>query len=234
MRDATIDRLVPLFHALADPTRLRILGAVAAHPRTGRELSHDLDLTPPTISHHVARLTAVGLLRATPDGTRRTYSLDDQSLRALSRDLGQAQREPDAAAGAKDQERAKIRRAFFDGERLTTIPAQRKKRVVVLQILLERFDPERDYPERAVNDLLRAAHPDVAILRRELVVYGFMVRAAGVYRVAAALPPRGPTVRQETTGDEDAWLRDLIAGATARRLTPANPTSSTKPLPHQS
>jgi hypothetical protein len=36
-------------------------------------------------------------------------------------------------------------------ERLTQIPASRKKRVIVLRHLLERFEPGRDYPEHEVN-----------------------------------------------------------------------------------
>jgi hypothetical protein len=113
--------------------------------------------------------------------------------------------------------------SFFDGARLRSIPAQRRKRVIVLQHLLRRFTPGEDYPERDVNDRLREAHEDVATLRRELVNYGLMTRAGGVYRVAETLPARDATVAQEITGDEHAWLRDLIAGAAARALAPSEP-----------
>src|SRR5687768_18622561 len=80
-----VERLVAVFRALADPARLRILGAIAERPRTGKELSEALGLTPPTISHHMAKLTGVGLVRMTPDGTRHTYSLDESALREASR-----------------------------------------------------------------------------------------------------------------------------------------------------
>ena len=59
-------------------------------------------------------------------------------------------------------------RTFFDGERLRSIPAKRKARVAVLLELLRRFEPGRRYAEREVNDILRHAHPDVALLRRDL------------------------------------------------------------------
>jgi len=219
-----IDRLATLFKALADPARLRILGAIAERPMTGRELNERLDLTPPTISHHMARLTAAGLVRATPDAQRRSYALDQAALRDFSRAFagsGSAalpRSSETTPASAEEAERAKTLRDFFVDGRLKQIPAQRKKRVVVLQHLLERFAPGRDYPEREVNDLLREAHEDVATLRRELVDYGFMTRRGGVYRVASALPPRGPTVGQEIVGDEHAWLRALVDGATARAI----------------
>ena len=103
-----------------------------------------------------------------------------------------------------------------DGPR--SIPAQRKKRIIILRRLLERFAPERDYPEREVNDLLRIAHDDVATLRRELVDYGFLVRDRGIYRVAHALPERSAHVAQETGPDEAEWFRALLGAATSAAL----------------
>ena len=88
-------------------------------------------------------------------------------------------------------------RDFFDGERLRRIPAQRKKRVVVLRKLLERFERGRTYSEREVNELLGRAHEDVATLRRELVMYGFMERERGVYTVAEQLPEYSRNIAQE-------------------------------------
>ncbi len=221
MDDERVDRLAGLFRVLADPTRLRILGALAERPHSGRELSERLGLTPPTVSHHMSRLLATGIVTSTPRAQSRCYALDQTALRdaatvsspaTTGQDQGDTAGTPDAAARL----RAKVLRDFFDGERLKQIPAQRKKRVVVLEHLLTRFQPDVEYDERAVNDLLRPAHDDVATLRRELVDYGYMDRQRGIYRVAAALPPRGPTVAQEVRGDEAEWLEHLIAGATKR------------------
>ena len=226
MDEQRIERLAELFKTLADPARLRILGAIAERPLTGRELSERLRLTPPTISHHMARLVETGLVTATPEAQRRTYALNEATLRDLSRQVMAERGSVPAGDGAgavseasaEERERAKVLRDFFDGPRLKQLPAQRKKRVVVLQHLLTRFAPGRDYAEKEVNALLREAHEDVATLRRELVDYGFMNRQGGVYRVAAALPARGPTVAQEIVGDEHAWLRALVDGATSRAL----------------
>ena len=49
------------------------------------------------------------------------------------------------------------------------IPAQGRKRQVVLRFLLERvFTEDRAYPEKEVNQRLALFHPDVAALRRYL------------------------------------------------------------------
>ena len=209
--DATrLEELSLLFKALSDPARLRILGLLADRPLAGHDLAERLSLTPPTISHHMRRLAAAGLVDVTPDAQSRIYSLE--GIRALS----QGTTEESAAVGASRAEDAVIR-AFFGGPRLRQIPASRKKRVIILRRLLERFEPLRAYPEREVNVLLREAHDDVATLRRELVDYGFMVRDRGIYRIATELPARGPTVRQEV-GAESAWFEELVSAATARAI----------------
>jgi hypothetical protein len=212
-----IERLSRLFAAVGEPARLRILGVLAEREATGTELSAILGLSPPTVSHHMAKLVGVGLVQVTADAQRRRYRLDLSPLRAVPE-------EPSPAAAAADDD-AKVLRNFFDGERLTQIPAARKKRVVVLKHLLERFEPGRDYPEREVNDLLRRAHDDVATLRRELVDYGFMVRDRGVYRLADTVPKRGATVAQEVGRDEARWFADLLTRATERALVSPNGTT---------
>ena len=79
-------------------------------------------------------------------------------------------------------ERDKIEKSFFKDGRLTELPAQRKKRIVVLEHLLQAFELERDYTELEVNGILKQFHPDVATLRREFIDVKMMTRAAGVYR----------------------------------------------------
>ncbi len=65
--------------------------------------------------------------------------------------------------------------------RLTSIPAHRAKRLVVLDHLVRVFEPGVRYPEREVNALLAVWHPDTAALRRYLVDEGLLSRDAGVY-----------------------------------------------------
>lgn len=79
-------------------------------------------------------------------------------------------------------ERDKIERSFFKDGRLTELPAQRKKRIVVLERIVQAFELERDYTELEVNGVLKQFHADVATLRREFIDTKMMTRAAGVYR----------------------------------------------------
>ena len=232
MNEEQLEQMATVLKALADPTRLRILGALAEHPMTGRDLSDQLGLTAPTISHHLRKLEEVALIRTVPDAQRQWHHLNTDALRAASATSPVSSGAPEE--NAEDEEsrfRAKVVRDFFAGERLKQIPAQRKKRVIVLQHLLQRFSPGTIYSERDVNDALRTAHEDVATLRRELVDYGYMHRERGLYRVATEPPGRSVQVAQEIVGDEHAWLRQLVTAATDLALrSPAQPTPSVEKL----
>ncbi len=189
MGEEQLQTMVRFFKALADESRLRLLGVLAGREASVEELATLLGLTAPTVSHHLARLKELGLVRMRSEGTTHLYALDADALRALSKET----LEPGRVASLADDiegetwER-KVLRDFFDGERLKEIPASRKKRLVVLKWLASRFEPGVSYPERQVNEILRRHHEDAATLRRELVseAYGLMQRDRGVYRLTPA------------------------------------------------
>jgi biotin operon repressor len=208
-QDPSLATQVRLLKVIADETRLRILGLLSEQDRSGKEIASALALSPPTVCHHMRKLTDAGIVLGRPDAQRQLYSLNT----ALLREVRRADAPPAEAPASQVDVRAKTLRNFFDGDRLKTIPAQRKQRVIILQKLLERFEPGRAYAEREVNGLLKRAHEDFATLRRELVDYGFLTRVAGVYRVADTLPARSTHVAQEITGDENAWLAGLISAS---------------------
>ena len=71
------------------------------------------------------------------------------------------------------------------------IPAQHKKRLVVLRWPVEDFKPGRQYPEAEVNAILGRRHPDFATLRRHLVDEELMQRRRSVYWRTGTVPNLG-------------------------------------------
>jgi hypothetical protein len=93
-----------------------------------------------------------------------------------------AVRGPEAADDLDpDRAKAAVLRVFVRDGRLTQIPATRAKRRIILEHLVASFEPGVKYPEREVDAVLRAWHPDHASLRRFLVDEGLMSREKGVY-----------------------------------------------------
>ena len=210
----TAHDLAHLLKVIADETRLRILGALAEKPLTGKDLAERLDLTAPTISHHMRKLTEAGIVRAESEAQRRWYSLNTELLHGARRTPITVSSDSSIPYTGDDEDdarfRAKVIKDFIVDGKLKQIPAQRKRRVIVLQHLMQRFDPASTFTEREVNDLLRSAHDDVATLRRELVDYGYMTRERGIYQVSRAGPVHSKQVAQEITGRNETWLQSLL------------------------
>jgi DNA-binding transcriptional ArsR family regulator len=175
------ETLLSFFKALADESRLRMVGLLAEGDRSVQELATLLDLKEPTVSHHLAVLKAQGLVSVRAEGPTRWHRLDVDVLEGLSRRV----LEPVAAGrehAVPETWDAKVLRGFVDAEgRLATIPASRRKRGVVLRWLMTGFEPDRRYSEAEVNAILQAKHPDSATLRRELIGHRMLARDQGFY-----------------------------------------------------
>ena len=73
-------------------------------------------------------------------------------------------------------------RPFVVGGRITAMPAKRTRRRLLLDQVVQAFEPGRRYPEAAVDEILRQVFDDHCALRRYLIDEQFMSRtAAGVY-----------------------------------------------------
>jgi ArsR family transcriptional regulator len=75
----------PMFKALGDPVRLRLLSMIAAQPEVCVcDLSDAFDLTGPTISHHLRVLRETSLVACERRGTWVYYRVRPEALRQLA------------------------------------------------------------------------------------------------------------------------------------------------------
>ena len=174
------EELVSFFKALADANRLKIVGLLAQQPYSVEQLAAILHLRPSTVSHHLSKLTEVGLVSAKADSYYNVYQLEEEKLQQTRLLFSQQ----DLAAVVEDvdldaYERKVIEDYSLPDGRLKTIPAQRKKLEAILGYVVKDFEPGVHYSEKQVNEILSRFHEDTATLRRELVGYGLMYREGG-------------------------------------------------------
>jgi hypothetical protein len=169
--------LVTVYKALADATRLRLVGLLAERAHHVDELAEMLGVSAPTVSHHLFRLKAADLVRIERDGPFAYYSLNLQRLHALSSRLL-----PSATLPKDERERTLA--TFFVGGRLLRLPSSAKRRRWVLEAVATRLEAGRTYQERDVSALLRPIFEDVASLRRALVDEGLVQRERDRYWIA--------------------------------------------------
>jgi hypothetical protein len=173
--------VLSFFKSLANDSRLRLVGLLLKRPHNVKELAAELQLKEPTVCHHLARLTAVGLVEMSAKGNAHYYSLREQELRRLSRTIFGQRRAICSAAPDQRDWSSRVLSNYLEGEALKTIPASRRKRWVVLKWLAEKFVTGRRYREAEVNELIQHHYWDSATLRRELIGYRMLNRARGVY-----------------------------------------------------
>lgn len=182
MGQQEFDHLLRFFKALANESRLKILGILATRECSVEELAALLGLKEPTVSHHLTKLKELGLVRMQADGNTHLYQLDGEQLQALNKNVFTPEQMASLVDDmAYDTWERKVLHNFFADGRLKEIPASRKKRIVILKWLVNQFDPGRKYPEAEVNEIIARYHPDYATIRREFIGNKLMARKNGLY-----------------------------------------------------
>jgi DNA-binding transcriptional ArsR family regulator len=168
--------------ALADPSRLKLVGLLAQQSYTVEQLAAMLNLGVSTTSHHLTRLAKAGLVTAQADGYYNVYSLRTEVLSEMARRLLSKEDLPKLAQEVdRTSYDRKVLAAFSkpDGS-FRAFPVQEKKFLVLLRHAAEAFEPGKKYTEKQVNQILFRFHEDTAQLRRGLVAYQLMARDTAV------------------------------------------------------
>ena len=186
---ADLSTRAAVFRALSHPVRLSLLRLTWQEALSGEALARLMNLAPATISHHLAALEEAGLTTVRQDGHHRLHGANHAALDVT---LAALLRGDVAAPTPADPYRERVLRSFVQHGRLIRIPAQRKKRDVILRELATLFEPGERLSEREVNARLAQWHEDFATLRRELVEAGLLSRGGGVYWRADEGAAEGP------------------------------------------
>jgi len=190
MRKEQFQTLLQFFKVLADESRLKIVGILANQECSVEELAALMQLKEPTVSHHLAKLKEVNLVTMRPDGNSRLYQLDSEALEKISKEIFTPQKIASLIEHIDTEAwESKVLNHYLESDpnsleevqRLKEIPVSRKKRLVVLKWLANKFDPGVKYSEQMVNDILSRYHPDYVTLQRELINYKFIQRDGEIY-----------------------------------------------------
>jgi hypothetical protein len=160
---------------LADDDRRRVTAAIVLGAST---LDAVVSASGVSIDHAgraLGRLVDGGLVTSGPDGLAIAGEAFQQAARLARARPRSTEHEGESA------ERRKVLDTFVRDGRITSVPAARGKRVVVLDWLAQAFEPGVRYAEREVNEIIAVRHPDTAMLRRYLVDEGILDRAGGEY-----------------------------------------------------
>jgi DNA-binding HxlR family transcriptional regulator len=177
------DRVSRFVKALANETRLRIVGLLSLGARTCSELTEGLGLRPDALTRHIHLLREAGLIVDDETSGGGRLRLETAWLRSGNALSDSVKRLPDSITSSTlSSLEATALSPFVRDGRISKIPVAAEKQKMLMRWLVERFETGRSYPEREVNAILKEVHPDFAALRRMLIDYRNMERDHGVYR----------------------------------------------------
>lgn len=180
-----LDRLVKFHKAIGDVTRIRMIALLKNGPLHGQAIAGKLGVTPPTITHHITKLRESGLIYERRDKNTIYFFLNEKALSQLATAILKIG-EPDSVeeGNTEDKEKISILNRFFDKDGvLKQIPAQRKKRLIVLEHMLQGLKPAKKYTEQEINDYIKKFHNDFTTIRREFIANHYMYRENGIYEL---------------------------------------------------
>ncbi|MBQ7930902.1 MAG: metalloregulator ArsR/SmtB family transcription factor [Clostridia bacterium] len=170
---------VAIFKALGDESRLSIIRMLLEGESYVELIASRLNLTSATVSHHLKKLEAAGLVECHRTQFYMIYSVKREVLGESLIDLI-------GTLPAQDDDtkyRQSVIDTFFEYGRLKSLPAQRKKREVVLRYILEPLEKGKSYTEQEMNEHIVKYNDDYCTIRREMISFGLVKRDHETYTI---------------------------------------------------
>ncbi len=187
--------LVRFLKALADDSRLKIIGLLSIRAMAVEELAAHLGLESPTVSHHLRALFGVGLVRSYGVAHRRYYELDRERLGDVLSNLTADETLVELAAGTgADVYERKVLATYLDEGYIGVLPLQPRKLRILLHWVASNLTPNHVYGPEELEEVLRPIHSDVKRLRRELLDHHLLrPEGSGFVRILTPLTVPEPT-----------------------------------------
>ncbi|MBF0500002.1 MAG: metalloregulator ArsR/SmtB family transcription factor [Candidatus Riflebacteria bacterium] len=192
-----ISSTLAIMEAMADHSRLMILQALLENSLCVEELARSLNLSSSTISFHLKKLETAQLVRKERSQYYSVFQLNKEIFHfPLIEFLQFDNPEKEVQQDREFRNRQKVLRAFFEGSKLIRLPAQEKKKRIILEELSKAFSPGKKYSEPEVNSILGSFNEDYCTLRRLLIGEGLMGRIRDTYW---AISPEEPSGNERAT-----------------------------------
>ena len=181
MPEADVQALLAFFKAMANESRLRIVGLLAERERSVQDLAQLLDLKEPTVSHHLAVLKELGVVTSRPQGVVRWHALKPDAMAEIAKSMFEQKDMSALTAPVPSKDERAVAPFMRDDGSLVRLPSGLRKRWLIYRRLVSDFEEGRRYLESELNEILQRRHWDSAMIRREMIGWRMLARESGVY-----------------------------------------------------
>ena len=173
---------IMLFKCLSDKSRLHILKSLTIEDMYVERLAERLGLSASTVSFHLKKLSEAGVVQSYKTQYYTMYSLCRNILETTILDMIKEKSDDAALQEEREQQyRKRVMDAFFEYGKLKSIPAQRKKERIILEVIVQAFEFDKKYTEREVNIIIADYYDDFCTLRRDMISERLLDREGNLY-----------------------------------------------------
>ena len=171
-----------IIKALADASRLAIVGSLVERSQYVEEIAKRHALAPSTVSFHLKKLEKAGIVRSRKEQYYVVVEANEPLLATTLKDLVNVSAVLKHKGEQRlDEYRHKVLTTFFRQGMLERLPSQQKKRRIVLEEFALHFEPGRRYQEAEVTGVIRPLFDDYCVIRRLLIDEQMLRREGTTY-----------------------------------------------------
>jgi ArsR family transcriptional regulator, arsenate/arsenite/antimonite-responsive transcriptional repressor len=179
-----IEKVAEVFKALADRSRLLVVNSLTEKPQYLEELAERLNLAVSTVSFHLKKLEKAGLVWKKKQQYYTIFSLKKELFtKTLEEYMSFEIDEKQLQEERINQYKEKILKVFMKDGKITQIPAQKQKRWIVFEQILNEFEYGNEYTEKEVNEIIQKYNEDHCSIRRSFIEENVMNRKDYVYSI---------------------------------------------------
>ncbi|MDP2301139.1 MAG: metalloregulator ArsR/SmtB family transcription factor [Ignavibacteria bacterium] len=177
-----IQQSIEIMKSLADTSRLHVINSLFEKPQYVEELSNRLNLAASTVSFHLKKLEKAGLVSKIKEQYYFVYKINDEILNlTLRKFISFENLEKFNQEKRITDYRNKVIKSFFKKNKLIKLPVQHKKRLIILDEIINSFEIGKKYDEPTLDKIINKFFDDHCTIRRLFIEEGMMKRENSIY-----------------------------------------------------
>ncbi|MCF7859361.1 MAG: DUF2087 domain-containing protein [Candidatus Cloacimonetes bacterium] len=179
-----IENVTEIFKALAEHSRLLIVKSLSEKPQYLEELAERLNLALSTVSFHLKKLEKAGMVWKEKQQYYTIFYLKKELFtKTLEEMMDFEIVEKQQQEERIKQYKKKVLKSFMEDGRIRQIPAQKQKRWIVFEQILNEFEYGKKYTESQVNEIIEKYNADYCMIRRSFIEERVMTRQDNIYKI---------------------------------------------------
>lgn len=164
-----------LFKAFADRSRVKIISSLMTGPKFVEQLSQELNIGASTVSFHLKKLQAAGVVSTKKEQYYQVYFIDKELMNKSFSEVLSCNETP----ATDDAFYKSVLDEWFIGGRAEKLPVQIKKREVIYREILKKLKKGKSYTHGEISVMIADSVEDFMTAKKEMFSLGLLKEVGG-------------------------------------------------------